>query len=133
MTEQLQDENKLIAERRAKLEHIRTNCKANGHPNDFRVKHKSADLQAEFGEKSKEELIEMQHVVSIAGRIMAKRGPFLAIQDTTGRIQAYASKDVQKAQKADLGGLDIGDIVGITGALNKSGKGDLYVEMTRPD
>ena len=130
MTEQLQDENKLIAERRAKLEHIRTNCKANGHPNDFRVKHKSADLQAEFGEKSKEELIEMQHVVSIAGRIMAKRGPFLAIQDTTGRIQAYASKDVQKAQKADLGGLDIGDIVGITGALNKSGKGDLYVEMT---
>ena len=130
MTEQLQDENKLIAERRAKLDHIRTNCKANGHPNDFRVKHKSADLQAEFGEKSKEELVEMQHVVSIAGRIMAKRGPFLAIQDTSGRIQAYASKDVQKAQKADLGGLDIGDIVGITGALNKSGKGDLYVEMT---
>ena len=130
MTEQLQDENKLIAERRAKLEHIRTNCKANGHPNDFRVKHKSADLQAEFGEKSKEELIEMQHVVSIAGRIMAKRGPFLAIQDTSGRIQAYAAKDVQKAQKAELGGLDIGDIVGITGALNKSGKGDLYVEMT---
>ena len=130
MTEQLQDENKLIAERRAKLDHIRTNCKANGHPNDFRVKHKSADLQAEFGEKSKEELVEMQHIVSIAGRIMAKRGPFLAIQDTAGRIQAYASKDVQKAQKADLGGLDIGDIVGITGALNKSGKGDLYVEMT---
>ncbi|MBL1416591.1 MAG: lysine--tRNA ligase [Moritella sp.] len=130
MTEQLQDENKLIAERRAKLDHIRTNCKANGHPNDFRVKHKSADLQAEFGEKSKEELVEMQHLVSIAGRIMAKRGPFLAIQDTAGRIQAYASKDVQKAQKADLGGLDIGDIVGITGALNKSGKGDLYVEMT---
>ncbi|MGC3836573.1 lysine--tRNA ligase [Moritella viscosa] len=130
MTEQLQDENKLIAERRAKLDHIRTNCKANGHPNDFRVKDKSADLQAEFGEKSKEELVEMQHVVSIAGRIMAKRGPFLAIQDTSGRIQAYASKDVQKAQKADLGGLDIGDIVGITGALNKSGKGDLYVEMT---
>jgi lysyl-tRNA synthetase class 2 len=130
MTEQLQDENKLIAERRAKLDYIRTNCKANGHPNDFRVKHKSADLQAEFGEKSKEELIEMQHVVSIAGRIMAKRGPFLAIQDTTGRIQAYAAKDVQKAQKAELGGLDIGDIVGITGALNKSGKGDLYVEMT---
>lgn len=130
MTEQLQDENKLIAERRAKLDHIRKNCKANGHPNDFRVKDKSADLQAAFGEKSKEELVEMQHVVSIAGRIMAKRGPFLAIQDTSGRIQAYASKDVQKAQKADLGGLDIGDIVGITGALNKSGKGDLYVEMT---
>ena len=130
MTEQLQDENKLIAERRAKLDHIRKNCKANGHPNDFRVKDKAAELQASFGEKSKEELVEMQHVVSIAGRIMAKRGPFIAIQDVSGRIQAYASKDTQKAQKADLGGLDIGDIVGIKGALNKSGKGDLYVEMT---
>lgn len=131
MTEQLQDENKLIAERRAKLEHIRKSCKANGHPNDFRVANKAAELQAEFGEKTKEEIVALNHEVSIAGRIMAKRGPFLAIQDVTGRIQAYASKDAQKAQKADLGGLDIGDIVGIKGALNKSGQGDLYVEMTQ--
>ena len=130
MTEQLQDENKLIAERRAKLDLIRKNSKANGHPNDFRVDYKAAALQAEFGEKSKEELVELNKVVSIAGRIMAKRGPFLAIQDVSGRIQTYASKDAQKAQKEELGGLDIGDIVGITGALNKSGKGDLYVEMT---
>lgn len=123
-----QDENKLIAERRAKLEAIRTNCAANGHPNDWRPENKAADLQAEFSDKEKSELEQLNHVVSIAGRVMAKRGPFLVIQDVSARIQAYASKEVQKALKA-MGGLDIGDIVGVKGALHKSGKGDLYVNM----
>jgi lysyl-tRNA synthetase class 2 len=129
MTDQIQDENKLIAERRAKLDAIRANCSANGHPNKFRREHYAEDLQQEFGEKSKEELIESHSVVSIAGRIMAKRGPFLLLQDMSGRIQAYASKDTQKVLKEKYGVLDIGDIIGVTGPLNKSGKGDLYVDM----
>ncbi|HIF9497899.1 TPA: lysine--tRNA ligase [Photobacterium damselae] len=129
MTDQVQDENKLIAERRAKLDMIRKDCKANGHPNDFRRDSLAADLQAKFGEMTKEELEEAKQVVAIAGRIMAKRGPFLAIQDVTGRIQAYASKDVQKELKDKYSGLDIGDIIGIKGELHKSGKGDLYVNM----
>lgn len=123
------EENKLIAERRAKLDHIRQNCKANGHPNDFRREHLAADLQAEFGEKSKEELEALNHIVAIAGRVMAKRGPFLVIQETSGRIQAYAAKPVQKELKEKYQGLDIGDIIGVKGALHKSGKGDLYVNM----
>ncbi|MDU0113296.1 lysine--tRNA ligase [Psychrosphaera aquimarina] len=129
MTDQIQDENKLIAERRAKLDAIRANCSANGHPNTFRREHYAEDLQQEFGEKSKEELVEMNQVVSVAGRIMAKRGPFLLLQDMSGRIQAYASKDAQKVLKEKYGVLDIGDIIGVTGPLNKSGKGDLYVDM----
>ncbi|MFV0574333.1 MAG: lysine--tRNA ligase [Vibrio sp.] len=123
------EENKLIAERRAKLDHIRQSCKANGHPNDFRREHLAADLQAEFGEKTKEELEELNYIVAIAGRVMAKRGPFLVIQETSGRIQAYAAKDVQKELKEKYQGLDIGDIIGVKGALHKSGKGDLYVNM----
>ncbi|GIU43453.1 lysine--tRNA ligase [Shewanella sairae] len=129
MTEQTQDENKLIAERRAKLEHIRTNCPANGHPNNFDRKHKAADIQAEFGNNTKEELEGMGIERSIAGRVMAKRGPFLVIQDVSGRIQAYAGKDVQKDLKEKFQGLDIGDIIGVTGQLHLSGKGDLYVNM----
>ncbi|WP_305423144.1 lysine--tRNA ligase [Photobacterium leiognathi] len=129
MTDQLQDENKLIAERRAKLDMIRENCKANDDPNDFRRDSLAADLEAKYGEMTKEELEEAGHVFAIAGRIMAKRGPFLAIQDVSGRIQAYASKDVQKELKEKYSGLDIGDIIGIKGALHKSGKGDLYVNM----
>ena len=129
MTDIQQDENKLIAERRGKLEQIRENCNSNGFPNSFRREFYSADLQAEFGEHEKEQLAELGKVVSIAGRILAKRGPFLLLQDMTGRIQSYASKDTQKDIKARYGSLDIGDIIGVKGELHKSGKGDLYVDM----
>jgi len=47
----------------------------------------------------------------------------------TGRIQSYASKDIQKDIKERYGSLDIGDIIGVKGELHKSGKGDLYVNM----
>jgi len=124
-----QDENKLIAERRIKLAKIRENCPANGFPNDFNREHLAADIQAEHGEKTKEELEALQVTYAIAGRVMAKRGPFLVLQDVSGRIQAYAEKTVQKEIRAKSGSLDIGDIVGVRGILHKSGKGDLYVNM----
>ncbi|GAA0857647.1 lysine--tRNA ligase [Aliiglaciecola litoralis] len=129
MTDIQQDENKLIAERRGKLDAIRQNCDSNGYPNHFRREHYSQDVQNEFGEMEKEQLADAGHKVSIAGRILAKRGPFLLLQDMTGRIQSYAAKDTQKDIKARYGSLDIGDIVGVKGTLHKSGKGDLYVNM----
>ncbi|GAB3037761.1 lysine--tRNA ligase [Bowmanella dokdonensis] len=129
MTDIQQDENKLIAERRAKLTDIRGKCKANAHPNDFRREHYSQDLQSEFGEFDKEQLASLAKPVSVAGRILAKRGPFLLLQDMKGRIQAYASKEAQQVIKERYGSLDIGDIIGVSGALHKSGKGDLYVDM----
>lgn len=130
MTDNQQDENKLIAERRAKLSQIRENCKSNGFPNTFRREFYSDELQQEFGELDKAELEALGKVVSIAGRVLAKRGPFLLLQDMTGRIQSYAAKDTQKDIKARYGSLDIGDIIGVKGELHKSGKGDLYVNMT---
>ena len=129
MTEHVQDENKLIAERRAKLEHIRTSCPANAHPNTWQRSHKAAELQAQYGEQTKEALEELAFQTSIAGRVMAKRGPFLVIQDVSGRIQAYAGKPVQGDLKERYQGLDIGDIIGVKGQLHLSGKGDLYVNM----
>lgn len=129
MTIEQQDENKLIAERRAKLDDIKQNCPSNGFPNQFRRAHFADDLQSEFGENSKESLAEQNNQVSIAGRIMAKRGPFLLLQDMSGRIQSYADKATQKVIKEKYGSLDIGDIIGVSGQLHKSGKGDLYVDM----
>ena len=129
MTSQQQDENKLIAERRAKLSAIRENCRANGFPNSFRRENYADELQSAYGNLDKETLAEQSNHVSIAGRIMAKRGPFLLLQDMTGRIQAYAAKDTQKDIKARYGSLDIGDIIGVAGTLQMSGKGDLYVDM----
>ncbi|MFT6331484.1 MAG: lysyl-tRNA synthetase class 2 [Bermanella sp.] len=119
----------MIAERRGKLAQIRENCPSNGFPNQFDRKHYAQDLQAAFGDKEKETLAEQANIFSIAGRIMAKRGPFMVLQDMTGQIQSYASKDTQKDIKAKYGSLDIGDIIGVSGILHKSGKGDLYVDM----
>lgn len=117
------EDNKLIAERRAKLADMRD--QGNAFPNNFRRDVTAAELQAKYGDKSKEELAEMGIQVAIAGRMMLDRKAFKVVQDMTGRMQIYASKDVQKDTKH----WDLGDIVGVRGILSKSGKGDLYVTM----
>ena len=127
MTEQ-QDENKLIAERRAKLAAIREQAAEAGgsaFPNDFRRENLAGDLQTEYGEKTKEELEALGQQVSVAGRVIRNRGAFMEIQDMSGRIQLYVTKEARPFAK----GLDLGDIVGVAGALHKSGKGDLYVNL----
>ncbi len=118
-----QDENKLIAERRAKLQTIREAGVA--FPNDFRPENQAQTLQNEFGEKAKDELEGLNHIVSVAGRIIRNRGAFMELQDGSGRIQLYVTKEARPFAKS----LDLGDIVGVKGALHKSGKGDLYVNL----
>ncbi|KJG03808.1 lysine--tRNA ligase [Photobacterium angustum] len=123
------DENRLIAERRAKLEHIRKESKANGHPNTFRRLKLAKELIKDFENKSKDDLICNTYTTSVAGRIMAKRGPFMVLQDVSGRIQVYANKQVQEELKAKYHGLDIGDIIGVKGQVHRSDRGELYVNM----
>ncbi|MBN3563947.1 lysine--tRNA ligase [Aliamphritea spongicola] len=120
---QQQDENRLIAERREKLNALREAGQA--FPNAFRRDSYAQDLQETYGEKSKEELEELAITVSIAGRVMLNRGAFGVVQDMTGRIQFYVNKEARKFAKS----LDLGDIIGVTGVLHKSGKGDLYVDL----
>lgn len=125
--QQPQDENKLIAVRREKLNVLREQD-GSTFPNDFRPSHKSQALKDEFGEETKEALEALGMIVSVAGRVVAMRGAFLAIQDVAGRIQLYVSKPARPFAKK----LDLGDIVGVKGELHKSGKGDLYVQMDEP-
>ena len=124
----MEDENKLIAQRREKLKHLRS--KGQAFPNTFRRDAYAQDLQDQYGEKSKEELAKLNKNVAIAGRIMAKRGPFLVLQDMSGRIQAYIDrKGLDKELAKEIDTWDIGDIIGVYGPINKSGKGDLYIKM----
>ncbi len=120
---QQQDENRLIAERREKLNALRE--EGNAFPNKFRRDSYAQDLQDKYGEMSKEELAEAGIKVSIAGRVMLNRGAFGVMQDMSGRIQFYVNKEARKFAKS----LDLGDIIGVTGELHKSGKGDLYVDL----
>lgn len=127
MTDQ-QDENKLIALRREKLTAIRANGGA--FPNHFRRDALAAELHDRLGDKTKDELEALCQRASVAGRIMARRGPFLVIQDMSGRIQFYVDKKNLPADLiAAINTWDIGDIVGGEGPIHKSGKGDLYVYL----
>jgi lysyl-tRNA synthetase class 2 len=121
------DENKLIAERRARLAALRERGQA--FPNGFRRDDLARKLEEDFGARTKEELEALGHKVSVAGRIMARRGPFMVLQDMSGRIQLYADKSVQADIAERWGHWDIGDLVGARGTLHKSGRGDLYVML----
>lgn len=122
------DDNQLITQRREKLNGIRAQRQA--FPNSFRRDSLAAELQNELGEHDKETLEGLGRQASIAGRIMAKRGPFLVLQDVSGRIQAYLDKkQFPEEHTAAIKTWDIGDIVGVSGPVHKSGKGDLYVYM----
>jgi len=123
-----QDENQIIAERRAKLAKLREQGQA--YPNNVvREKH-AVGLDERFGELSSEELEKMQVHTSIAGRLMLKRvmgkASFGVVQDFSGRLQIYVSdENTGKANHAAFKHYDIGDIVGVAGVLFKTRTGEL--------
>ena len=124
-----QEENKLIAQRKEKLAAIREQGSA--FPNDFRRDNLCADLQKQYVDKTKEELEAAAIPVKVAGRIMLNRGAFMVIQDMSGRIQVYVNrKTLPEETLAQVKTWDMGDIIAAEGTLARSGKGDLYVEMS---
>jgi lysyl-tRNA synthetase, class II len=127
----LEDENKLIAERRGKLAAIRECGQA--FPNDFRRDVFCAELQTRYSDLAKDAISELGLRVKVAGRIMLNRGAFIVIQDVSGRIQLYVNRKTLPAEMlAGVKSWDLGDIVAAEGILHKSNKGDLYVDMETP-
>ena len=122
------DENKLIAERRAKLAHLRE--RGNAFPNDFRRTAKAGELQNSYVDETKEVLEERNEIFAVAGRLIRNRGAFLLIQDDTSEIQLYINRKVLDADTLEMiKSWDLGDIVAARGPLHRSGKGDLYINM----
>ncbi|MBO8178358.1 MAG: lysine--tRNA ligase [Bacillus sp. (in: Bacteria)] len=99
----------------------------------FERTHSAQELKDLYGELTKEELEEKNVEVTIAGRIMTKRGKgkagFAHIQDLTGQIQIYVRKDaVGEDSYTIFDSADLGDIVGITGTVFKTKVGELSVK-----
>lgn len=95
--------------------------------------HLTEELKEKFDQYSKEELGETEHSVTIAGRIMTKRGKgkagFAHIQDLSGQIQIYVRQDaVGEAAYEIFNTMDMGDIVGVTGVMFKTKVGELSVK-----
>lgn len=128
-----EEENKLIAQRREKLQQIRERGVA--FPNDFRRNVMAGELHAEYGEKTKEELEALSIRVRVAGRMMLKRvmgkASFATVQDMSGRIQFYVVRDElpEGVYNEQFKKWDIGDIIGGEGILMKTNKGELSVKL----
>ena len=126
--QQPEDENRLIAERRAKLAALREAGPAS--PNDFRRTALAGDLQSDFESQDKAELETANHHFSVAGRLIRNRGAFLLIQDGSGTIQLYLNRETLSEEAVQaIKTWDLGDIVAASGPLHRSGKGDLYINM----
>jgi len=129
---EVQDENRLIAERRAKLAALRENGLA--FPNDFRRNVVAGELHAKYGEMEKEALEAEGVRVAVAGRMMGQRvmgkASFAQIKDMSGSIQLYVQKAaVSDAVYDQFKAWDIGDILGAEGTLFKTQKGELSVKV----
>ncbi|MBR6353347.1 MAG: lysine--tRNA ligase [Oscillospiraceae bacterium] len=75
-----------------------------------------------------------EKTVSVAGRIMSKRGMgkviFCHIKDDRGQIQLYTRVDAVSEQEfADFRKFDIGDIIGVTGYVFKTKTGEISVHV----
>ena len=123
------DENKLIAERRAKLAQLRESGAA--FPNDFRRDALAGQLHAAFGERNGEWLDANPTRVTVGGRLLFKRlmgkASFAKIADRTGQIQLYLQEETLGAGYEAFRGFDVGDIIGASGVLFRTRTGELSV------
>ena len=124
----VQDRERLVAERRAKLMALRGAGTA--YPNDFTREQFAGDLATEHAQHDLAALEASPVKVKIAGRIMLKRvmgrASFATIRDMTGAIQIFVSDgDTGEAAHAAFKHYDIGDIVGVEGELFRTRTGEL--------
>lgn len=128
------DENKLIAQRREKLSAMRE--QGNAFPNDFRRNTLADECQLAYGDKSAEELEQLDVKVAVAGRLMAKRimgkASFAQLQDMSGRMQLFLQRDAlpEGVYNEGFKKWDIGDIIGAEGTLFKTKTGELSVKVS---
>jgi len=125
--------NDQLIVRREKMQTLR-NMGIDPFGKRFEQSHQTEELLKGYGEIEKEELEEKNISVSIAGRIMTKRGKgkagFAHIQDLTGQIQIYVRKDNVGDEAYEIfDSLDLGDIVGVSGVLFKTKVGELSIKV----
>ena len=127
------DENHLIAERRAKLAKLREHGAA--FPNGFRRNALAGDLLSAYGTRSAE-LLEAEAIpVSVAGRMRAKRvmgkASFAKLEDGSGTIQVFLQKERLGEFYDEFKTWDVGDIAGVEGTLFRTKTGELSVRAER--
>ena len=127
-----QDENRLIAQRREKLNELRK--EGNAFPNDFRRNVLNAELATEYAESDSDTLKAGTRRVKIAGRLMTKRvmgkASFATIRDMSGDMQLYVKRDdLAEGVYPAFKRWDLGDIIAAEGTMFRTQKGELSVAV----
>src|ERR1700723_673789 len=127
------DENHLIAERRAKLAKLRE--RGNAFPNDFRRDALAGDILTAYGEKSGDALDAAAIRVRVAGRMrtkhVMKKSSFAKIEDSSGLIQLFLQPSALGEVYDDFKTWDLGDVVGAEGTLFRTKTNELSVRVER--
>jgi lysyl-tRNA synthetase class 2 len=134
------EENHLIAERRAKLARLREPGPGGApgrpaFPNDFRRDALAGDLLTRYGEKSAEVLEAAPVSATVAGRLRVKRimgkASFAKIEDSSGAIQLFLQQQSLGGSYDEFKGWDLGDVIGAQGTLFKTRTGELSIKVER--
>ncbi len=125
-------EDTIIALRADKAEALRARG-LNPFANDFTVTDLARDVHTRFASESIEALEAAAAEVTFAGRVMAVRSfgkaIFLVVEDATERLQANVFRnELPDADWALLELLDVGDIIGVSGIVMRTRKGELSVK-----
>ena len=132
MTDNTNDQNKLILERRKKLESLREG--GFNYPRGLEIDAYAQDLQEQFASLTGEDLQSRNKEVMVAGRMMAKRvmgkSSFSKIKDGTGEIQIFLSSSKLSQETYDqFKTLDVGDIIWVKGPLFKTKTDELTINV----
>src|SRR5437762_12167091 len=119
-----EETNSLIEQRKAKLAALRSKG-IDPFKNKFSPTEKCAEARANYVEGRE---------VSVVGRVTAHRdmgkSMFIDVRDQSGRIQAYAQKNVLGDEQFDIfRHLDLGDFIGARGTLFTTRTGEISVKL----
>jgi len=125
-------EQDLLALRRAKLTHLRSN--GNAYPNDFKRDSLAATIHQNYESLTAEQLENQPITVKIAGRMMTRRvmgkAAFAHLQDMSGQMQIYVRlNEIGEETFEQFKHWDIGDILGAEGHLFKTKTGELSLKV----
>ena len=125
------DSNALIEAKIENLKQLQARG-VNAYPYRFDVTHHAGELQKKYAELATGALT--TDVVAVAGRVMSNRnsGMFIDLKDSTGKIQIFSHKEhLSAALLEQMSWYDLGDIIGVTGVIRRTPRGELTVNTTK--
>ncbi|MEX2105091.1 MAG: OB-fold nucleic acid binding domain-containing protein, partial [Bacilli bacterium] len=125
--------NDLLLVRRQKLDDL-IQLGVDPFGSKFERTYTAQEVTNQFQTFTKEGLEEKENRVTLAGRLMTKRGQgkagFAHMEDLTGQIQIYVREDSVSEQDFKLYKLlDLGDIIGVSGNVFKTKTGETSVKV----